>query len=74
MLLTVIVAKVSVFDDTQCGDRGKVGRVGTSYRAIWKVEGEEQKSDSLGGSAGAGEDTMDGMVLFLQISYNRSRA
>lgn len=46
MLLTVIVAKVSVFDDTQCGDRGKVGRVGTSYRAIWKVEGEEQKSDS----------------------------
>lgn len=54
MLLTVIVAKVSVFDDTQCGVRGKVGRVGTSYRAIWKVEGEEQKSDSLGGSAGAG--------------------
>lgn len=34
--------------------RGEIDKVGTSYRFFWKVEGEEQKSDSFGGSDGAG--------------------
>lgn len=54
MLLTVVVMNFSVFDDIQYGVRGEVGRVGTSRRAFWKREREEQKSDSFGGSDWAG--------------------
>lgn len=54
--------------------RGEIDKVGTSYRIFWKVEGEEQKSDSFWRLRwGWGEKAMGGMVLFLQIASGRSR-
>lgn len=47
VLLTVVVVKCSPLEDKQCGVRGEEGSEVQPYRALWRVGGEEQMSDSL---------------------------